>query len=199
MKFNRITFVFVLVGAAFLIALFQEPVNNPGRLQFKASGDVAYGYGTSNSKSLDDMRRFLNENPDVKTLVLTMMPGTQDADLNIRIARLIRRRGLNTHLRADSRIASGAVDLFLAGNERTMECGAQIGVHSWSSSLGYAPGEVGWDERQRYHETFLRDMGIDPEFYVFTREAAPPEGIYILTPEDINRFDLLSEPLNCNG
>ena len=79
-----------------------------------------------------------------------------------------------------------------------MECGARIGVHSWKSELGYSPRDVGWDEHQKRHESFLRDMGVDPSFYVFTREAAPPESLHVLSYDEIERFDLLTEPANCS-
>ncbi len=194
---NPMKIVFAIVIAAFIFTAIQRGDPTEGLLEFRAEGNLAYGYGTTDQSSLGTTRRFLNKYPEVDTLVLHAMPGTVDSDINIRIARMIRKRGLKTHLLADSYIASGAVDLFIAGAERTMECGARIGVHAWQSGLGYNPRDVGWDENQRYHESFLRDMGIDPAFYVFTREAAPPEGIHVLTADEIERFGLLTTPLNC--
>ena len=194
---KRIWLVFALVFAAFVMTAINRPPPSDAYLNFKVVGNTAYGFGTTDDRSLGVMRQFLKKNPNVDTLVLKQMPGTQDADINLRIARLIRKHGLRTHLHADSFIASGAVDLFLAGKERSMECGAQIGVHSWQSDLGFSPQDVGWDTQQRHHENFLRDMGINPAFYEFTRAAAPPEGLYILKPDDIERFDLLTTPLKC--
>ena len=40
-------------------------------------------------------------------------------------------------------------------------------------------------------------MGIDPAFYAYTRVAAEPEDIHYMSVEDINRFGLTSEPLDC--
>ena len=78
-----------------------------------------------------------------------------------------------------------------------MERGAKIGVHSRSvrgDNIGvFAPENIGSDRRQKYHEKFLSDMGINPDFYVFTREAADPQSIHILTSQDIKRFKLLSD------
>ncbi len=189
--------VFAIVIAAFIFTAIQRGDPSEGLLEFHADGNVAFGYGTTDQSSLGTTKRFLNQHPEVDTLVLHAMPGTVDSDINIRLARMIRKRGLKTHLLADSYIASGAVDLFIAGTERTMECGARIGVHAWRSGLGYNPRDVGWDENRRYHENFLRDMGINPAFYVFTREAAPPESIHILTMDEIKRFGILTSPLNC--
>ncbi len=176
-----------------------------GLLKFKVEGAKAYGYGGTTGRSLSDFKGFIKDNPQVRTLVLMKMPGTEDGTTNTKIARLIRKEGLDTHLTKNSYIASGAVDLFLAGKTRTMECGALIGVHSWAyySEKGlvrgksFHPKNMGVDPHQKEHEDFLSDMGIDPAFYVFTREAALPEDIYILTPEDINRFGLLTTPTTC--
>jgi len=168
-----------------------------GLLKFRAVDNKAYGNGNTNGMSVSTVRGFLNDNPQVDTLVMGIMPGTKNADMNVLIAREIRKRGLKTHLPQNGFIASGAVDLFLAGVERTMECGGKIGVHSWGltgdTSGTISPKTMGVDRRQKYHEKFLRDMGIDPSFYVFTREAAEPSQLHYMTEEEIERFGLLTE------
>jgi len=72
-----------------------------------------------------------------------------------------------------------------------------IGVHSWGLTGDrtgqISPRTIGIDRRQKFHEDFLKDMDIDPSFYVFTREAAPPDDLYFLTADDIARFGLLTE------
>ena len=94
--------------------------------------------GTTDSKSHNLIKNFVRENPDVNTLILQAMPGTQDMDTNRRVVMDLRAAGLATHVPADGRIASGAVDWFIAGNPRTIECGAMIGVHSWGSKRASA-------------------------------------------------------------
>ena len=190
-----ITAILIAIGAA--VAIYGTVQPEAGLLKFTVNGNTAYGYGGTNDYSVSTVKRFLNDNPQLETLVLKKMPGTKDADMNIRIARDIRRRGLDTHLDANSYIASGAVDLFLAGTKRTMDCGALIGVHSWSSGKHYYPAKIGSDPHQKKHERFLREMGIDPAFYAFTRDAALPHDIYYLTPDDIRRFSLLTENVDC--
>ena len=188
----------ILLAIMAITAIYQATRPDSGLLKFIRFGDTAYGHGGTNSMSVAQVARFLDDNPDLETLVLGYMPGTSDADMNLRIARDIRRRGMHTHLTKRSYIASGAVDLFLAGTKRTMECGARIGVHSWSSYDGtYYPAVIGRDPRQKTHEKFLSEMGIDQAFYVFTREAAPPQDIYLLKPADIERFGLLTQASNC--
>jgi hypothetical protein len=196
------TIAIILIGIMAAVAVNRAMQPDAGLLKFRVKGDKAYGYGSTNDWSVSQITSFMDENPQVGTLVLKKMSGTTDADMNLRLAYRIRERGLKTHLDSDSFIASGAVDLFLAGVERTMECGALIGVHSWSMSgsrdtIRISPKDLGTDRRQKMQETFLKDMGIDPAFYAFTREAAEPEKLHFLTPEEIERFGLLTQPVDC--
>ncbi|MEP1230797.1 MAG: hypothetical protein ABJG88_08995 [Litorimonas sp.] len=188
--------VMVVIGFG-LASNLKNPADTNGLLQLRADGTRAYANGYTDARSVSYARKFFKKNPQITTLVLQNMSGTQDADQNLRIARNIRRLGLNTHLESDSHIASGAVDLFLAGVNRTAQCGAKIGVHSWSAGGFYDAQESYFDDRRGRQERFLRDMGIDPQFYIFTREAAPAKGLYVLTSQDIARFTVTTQAYNC--
>lgn len=189
-----------LIAIMFAVGIHGALQPDAGLLKFRAVGNMAYGNGNTNGMSVSMVKGFLNDNPQVDTLVMGKMPGTKDADMNTLIAREIRKRGLKTHLPKNGFIASGAVDLFLAGTERTMECGGMIGVHSWGVTGDHtqtiSPKTMGVDRRQKFHENFLRDMGIDPAFYVFTRDSAEPSQLHFMTPEEIERWGLLTED-NC--
>lgn len=189
--------VAICMAVLAVAAIYGRLQPQDGLLAFKVRGQNAYGYGTTSTESAGVVRSLLRDHPAVTRLVLKGMPGTQNADTNLGIARTIRRARLSTHVDSNSYIASGAVDLFLAGTKRTMDCGARIGVHSWSYSgangQNFTPQTIGVDRRKRIQEKFLREMGIDPAFYVFTREAAGPDDIYILTGDDIARFGILTE------
>jgi len=195
---NKTRIAFGLVGLMVFATIYVAQ-GKPGTLQFTVNGETAYVSGVTKQRSYYEMKRFLNDNPEVQRLVLKDMPGTHDSLTNLSIARMIRNRGLATHLERDSYIASGAVDLFISGAERTMECGAFIGVHSWSFNGEIGPNDMGKDYHQSLHETFLRDMGVDPRFYVFTREAAEPEEIYYMKYSEIERFGLLTQDAGCSN
>jgi hypothetical protein len=187
-----------LCAAAIVIlsaTLLQKP--NPNLLRFDVEGTRAYGYGHTDGRSQDVINTLIRQHPDVDTLVFVAMPGTQDLTSNYHLARSIRRAGLNTELRADSRIASGAVDLFLAGTQRTVACGAMIGVHAWGAA-GFDAQDAWWDTHRSTSRGFLSDMGIDPDFYDFRTEAAGTESIHWLTPAEINRWGVASEPIRCD-
>jgi len=198
MRIQQIIVAIVILFGAF-VAIFEAIKPDRSLLRFEVVGGKAYGFGKTDDRSVGQITKFLDDNPDFDTLILKQMSGTVDADMNLRLARRIRKRGLHTHLDGNSFIASGAVDLFLAGETRTMDCGARIGVHRWSYGKGTDPVKTGFDPRQKLHESFLKDMGIDPEFYVFTRQAAPPASVHVLTSEEINRFGLLTTPTTCKG
>ena len=186
----------VAAGVLVLGALLREPTG--GLLQFEVEGSRAYGNGVTTGDSQGAVRRLMADNPDVDTLVFQQMPGTRDVTSNYRLGRTIRRAGLRTHLEADSVIASGAVDLFLAGTVRTAECGARIGVHAWGST-GYDAQDVAFDPHRAMSRRYVQDMGVDADFYDFRNAAAGSEGIHWMSVDEINRWGVTTEPMDCDG
>lgn len=196
---NKIGYIFVgFIFLGFLGANYLRHQPTDSSFEFTILGDTAFGNGTTDSSSLSYVSDFFSNHPEITHLVFQNMPGTSDGANNLKIARLIRERGLTVHLQRDSYIASGAVDLFISGARRSMECGAKIGVHSWRTAPGVNADTLGRDPLQANHEKFLRDMGIDPSFYQFTQDAAPPNKIYVLSDDEIHRFGLLSAPAKCS-
>ncbi len=96
----------------------------------------------------------------------------------------------------DAIIASGSVDLFLAGTNRSRDTGSQIGVHAWSDGNGTEATEypVGHIEHQGAIDYYI-DMGFsqaDAEaFYYFTIQAAPASSIHWMTDAEIDQYKLL--------
>lgn len=171
--------------------------NNPDRLRFEVEGSQAYGYGFTDGRSETIIRDLLRDHPQVKTLVFVNMPGTRDVTSNYRLARSIRDAGLNTELLPRSRIASGAVDLFLAGVDRRIACGAQVGVHAWGSS-GFDAQDAVWDNHRSYSRDFLSDMGIDPDFYDFRTNAAGSNQMHWMSVDELNRWSVATRPVTCS-
>lgn len=186
---------FALVAVALMLGFaFVSRSGDP--LAITVSGDVAYLDGITDGRSERAVPRLVAEHPNVKTLILRHVPGTRDVTSNYRLARSIREAGLNTKITSSSLIASGGVDLFLAGVERTAQCGARIGVHSWGSA-GYDAQDVGWDTHRAYSRDFLQDMGIDPDFYDFRTKKAGSDEIHWMNKAEINRWRLTTVPLGC--
>ena len=157
--------------------------------------DRLYLMGDLNSRSLGQVRRSLEARPEVTTLVLTACPGSIDDETLVQIGRMVRSRGLNTHLLGNSVIASGAVDLFLAGVSRTMERGAVLGVHSWAD-MEYTATDIPVDHADHaLYVDYVNEMLGDDAFYWFTIAAAPANDIHWMTLKEVERFGLLTAPV----
>ncbi|MFK7908517.1 MAG: hypothetical protein AB8B69_25520 [Chitinophagales bacterium] len=133
--------------------------------------------------------------PDTDKMIMRDCPGSDDDEANLKAARQIRTQGVDIHLPANAEIASGAVDLFLAGTKRTREAGSKIGVHSWSDGQNDATAfEVGHEKHQPYID-YYEEMGFlqaDAEaFYYFTINAAPAAEIHWMTDGEIEEYKLL--------
>ena len=201
----------ISVLALFLIVTCgPSPEERP--LSFAADGQRALVNGYVAAESFRTFEAFVDEHPEVRTLVFDQMPGSADDDVMLQIARDIHARGLATEGLAGSWITSGAVDMFVAGTSRRLACGADVGVHSWKEEED-DPGalndgvlntadEFPRDASLPVHKRFIdyyRDVGLpDPEgFYWFTTDAAPFDGIHLMSADEINRFGLTTVPMDC--
>lgn len=182
----------LLLGRAMYKAL--QP--DAGHIRFQVRGDTAYVRGHTDTETFAAISNLSKTHPEVRRLELLYMSGTRDSQSNIKLARQIRAAGYATHLPKGARIASGAVDLFLAGTQRTMECGAMIGVHAWGDAYGRTGQDPG-DPFEAYHRNFLSEMGITPDFYNFTRAAADHEDIHWMNFEQIKKYNLLTSYPDC--
>ncbi|QFT59639.1 hypothetical protein FIU94_12465 [Sulfitobacter sp. THAF37] len=159
----------------------------------QVEGDRLYLSGTITSRTPANFERILARNPQVRTIVQTRVDGSIDGAATIRMGRMVRARGMDTHLPPGSIVDSGGVDLFLAGNRRTMAPGASLGVHSWRN--GYREGSS-YPRSSPEHEMTRRyvvEMLGSDAFYWFTLAAAPSDGLHELTRAEIARYGLLTE------
>lgn len=181
--FLLIVFCLLVTGCA---ALF----DNYAPASFTVDGDQVIMSGVIDSTTPDEVERLIDEHPEVKTIVMQEVDGSADDEANLIASRLVRQHGFNTHVPADGMIASGGVDFFLAGVERTVETGGKLGVHSWAGD-GVTGDQVPRDDPQ--HNLYLdyyAEMGIPAEFYWFTLQAAPAEDIYYMTADEMNQYQI---------
>lgn len=132
-------------------------------------------------------------NPGIRTLVLQDVPGSTDDDALFALGYRVRKLGLATHVTATSEVHSGGVDLFIAGVRRTMEPGARFGVHSWTDGVSEATDYPTTSLQHFKSRKYVRKMLGDESFYWFTINAAPADGIHLLSPREIRRFGLLTQ------
>ena len=166
-------------------------------MTFTRDGTALIINGETQNDSLVKFKQALSRHPRTKTIILDQISGSENDDVNLKIAKHIRKRKLNTHLTHRSVIESGGIELFMGGVVRTMERGARIGVHSWSDDDdGYSGRDLAKDhpDHKPYIKTYMR-LGIPKSFYWFTLQAAPPEDMYFMTEEELLRFNLITEPV----
>lgn len=163
--------------------------------EFTVDGPTLYMSGEINSKTETQFAELIAANPQITTLVECEVPGSIDDDTMIALSYRVRELGLDTHLTSESEVASGGVDLFLAGVKRSMQAGARLGVHSWSDgtrdAADYPRDAPEHDANRRY----IEDMLGDDAFYWFTIYAAPAEDIHWMTRTEIAEYAVLTEPV----
>lgn len=164
---------------------------------FEAEGVTASMYGVIDHTTPRVVRSLIDEHPEVTTIVMIDVPGSDDDPANLAAARLVREHGFTTVVPSNGVIASGGVDFFIAGAERIVEPCAKLGVHSWDED-GPDGGIIYGNEVPRDdppHAMFLeyyREMNVPEDFYWFTLDAAPPERIQWMSDEEILVFGLVT-------
>lgn len=101
--------------------------------------------------------------PQIVELQMIECPGTLDDSANLRLGRMIRAKGVATHVPSGGSVRSGAVELFLAGSRRIAEPGAEFAVHAWEDENGRQPGDFAKDAPVNIaYLAYYRDMGMSP-------------------------------------
>jgi hypothetical protein len=160
---------------------------------FFVEGREAVMTGVIDSSTPAEVSDLIDDHPEVTTIVMVDVPGSDDDVANLEASRLIRAAGLATHVPADGQIASGGVDFFLAGATRTYEPGATFSVHSWAAGDGITGADLPQDDPE--HDLYLdyyAEMDVSEDFYWFTLEAAPADSFHDMTESELERFGFRS-------
>ena len=160
---------------------------------FNVVGHKAYVNGTLGKKASKAFDKILEAHPNIKTLVLQQIPGSLNDEANVPMCIKLHEKGINTELEANSVIASGGVDLFIAGIKRTAKPGVKIGVHSWRD-LKKDGSEYPKDhEGHKIFLDYFKKINFPVDFYWFTLEAAPGNDIHWMTREEMDQYGLVTE------
>ncbi|WP_133245557.1 hypothetical protein [Pelagibaculum spongiae] len=147
---------------------------------------IAGGLGISTYIKVKDL---VTNNPGVRTLVLQDIPGSSDDRINVHTGRLIRQAGIATYVPSFGEIASGGVDIFLAGATRHYEQGGMVGVHSWccinGKSAHLAPRNAPEHESLISYTKEMLGEEAGEAFYFFTLEASSFEDIHFMTNDQL--------------
>lgn len=184
-----------VVGAA-SIASCEQAGSDDASDCYVIEGTVAKMYGVIGDGSLSDYNKMRTEYPEVTEVVLVNVPGSANDDENIRVGEALHADKINTSLLANSEIASGGVDYFLAGITRRIENGARVGVHSWSDGTVSDASTLPRDHPS--HQLYLdyySDIQYDSgkEFYFFTINAAPSNSIHWMTNSELEQYKMATQ------
>ena len=140
----------------------------------------------------DRLTEFLSSVDPAPTQAFLNSPGgsVQDA---LAMGRALRDLGVATRMTASDICLSACPYLLAAGQTRSVEDGALVGVHQHYFGENTAlPAFMAVSDIQRGQGEvmeYLSDMGIDP-LIMRPALATPPDEIYLLTPEEMQSFRL---------
>ncbi|WP_299884097.1 hypothetical protein [uncultured Lacinutrix sp.] len=174
----------------------QESHFGAGNSSYTINENQALLSGTLGTYTFNQILEINSNYPEVNTFVLTTIEGSVNDDVNVETGRLIRNAGYSTHLKANSEIYSGGVDLFCSGKIRTREAGSKIGVHSWCCYEGQTADQLpqnspGHNSQLAYFKEMLGTTN-GPNFYFFTINAAPFNGIHLMTDTELEQYQLIT-------
>lgn len=155
--------------------------------------------GATGPNAVREFRAMLRDFPDVEILEFIEAPGTTHDLANLEVGRLIRAAGIRTHVPMGGSVRSGAVELFLAGDERTIASGAQFAVHSWRDSSGREPNDFPADAAEnRLYLDYYVEMGMSEArayaFYSMTNSVAHDSAIWLGSNEMLRWISVDNEP-----
>lgn len=153
----------------------------PFRITGPTSADMV---GVVDSRSPAQFAAMLKAFPGIATLRMVECPGSEDDEANLRLARMVRRAGIETFVPAGGSVRSGAVELFLAGVRRRADSRAEFAVHSWRDELGREARDLPVnDPVHREYLDFYREMGLTEDsaqrFYALTNSVSFDEAVYL--------------------
>ncbi len=130
--------------------------------------------------------------PGITLIEMVECPGTEDDRANLRLGRMIRARGMATHVPAGGSVRSGGVELFLAGTTRIADPGAEFAVHSWEDEDGReAKDYPATAPENRAYIDYYREMGMAENeaasFYAMTN-SVPFEDAHWFGAEEMARW-----------
>lgn len=154
--------------------------------------------GEIKSRTLEDFNTMLEEFPNINLLQFEDAPGSNDDEINFQVGVLLHQNGISTHLLDNAEVASGGVDLFLAGINRTRGNNTNLGVHSWSDSDGNEATDFpNNSEEHTANIEYYENIGYIPQwandFYFFTINAAPADDIHWMTEDEIIQYSIISQ------
>ena len=139
-------------------------------------------------RSPGQFRAMLRAFPGIRMLEMIECPGTDDDRANLRLGEMVRELGIATHVPAGGSVRSGAVELFLAGVQRSADPGAEFAVHAWADEFGLEPKDYPADAPENtIYLDYYRAMGMKDDearkFYAMTNSVSNDNARWMTTAE----------------
>ncbi len=166
---------------------------------FSISEDTAKIHlnGEISSRSLTDFNNLVSLYPNVRQINIINSDGSSDDETNFLLMKQVHDLNFNTHLEDNAEIASGAVDFFLAGHQRSRGTNIRVGVHSWSEGNVEANQfPVGHANHTPYIDSYLSVGMTQTEanaFYYFTINAASANDIHWMSEQEFSTYNLFTQ------
>ncbi len=198
MRTFQSTFVFILITVILFACQDLENMGPKGQLfMVDTDGKTATMNGEIQSNTLSEFNELLASYPNIELIKMGDVPGSNDDEVNFKVGQALRKSGINTHLLDNAEVASGGVDLFLAGVKRTRGSNTKLGVHSWSDGDGNEASDYPLSSSEHQSNIgYYEDLGYSAQwasdFYFFTINAASADNIHWMTEEEINQFNILN-------
>ena len=201
LKMNNVFFVLCL-SLLFLVSCGSDD-NNPGPSQtvygqFEVQPDNSIIMdGDISLNTSADLAALIVDHPEAKLIIMKNSDGIHLDDVTLEAARLVRSAGMDTHLASDGVISRGGLNFFIAGVNRTMDAGGQMGVGAWRDAMGNEATSYGFgDDAHLRYLNFYAEMGYQwldgSNFYFFSIQAADSNNLFFLTDDLIEEHQLLT-------
>lgn len=150
-------------------------------LTFSVDGTRAIFRGLIDSSTPQRVTDLINNNPEVKTIIMAYGPGSEDDDANLIASKMIYDAGFATCVPDNGEVASGATDFFMSGVVRRIGNSTFVGVHSWAGEEIEGADLPRTDPEHQKYLDFYTSIDVNPDFYWFTLAAAPSSGMHNMT------------------
>lgn len=200
-KFRPLLFICIAVSLT-LVACKKDDDSVPNTRQFGSfkvlDDDTTLEMnGEISSSSLNDFNNLEAAFPNINKINIKECGGSSDDEINLQLSAKVHQKGINIHLMDNGLIASGGVDFFLAGIQRTKGTNTKIGVHSWSDgnkdATAFPVGHANHLPYINYYVSVGFTQQEAEDFYYFTINAAPAEGIHWVTDAEISKYKILTQ------
>lgn len=140
--------------------------------------------GPTGSHTPAQFDAMLRDFPQISVLEMIEAPGTSNDIANLAVGRRIREAGIATHIPMGGSVRSGAVELFLAGAQRTMDESAQFAVHSWLDNQGREADDFADNHpAHRLYLDYYVEMGMSEaearQFYAMTNSVPHHSALWL--------------------